>query len=69
MVHHDGAKALREIDHFFKMKDNLIGDTKFYLGAKLHQMTLHNGVTAWGMSASKYVQATVAIVKTYHLRI
>jgi hypothetical protein len=61
MVHHDGVKALREIDHFFKTKDNLIGNPKFYLGAKLRPMTLLNGVTAWGMSASKYVQAVVAL--------
>jgi hypothetical protein len=39
MVHHDGVKALREIDHFFKMKPNLIGDPDFYLGAKLRPMT------------------------------
>jgi hypothetical protein len=29
-------------------------------------MTLPNGVIAWGMSSSKYIQAAVAIVKTYH---
>ena len=68
MVHRDGVKTLREIDHLLKTKDNLIGDPEFYLGAKLCPMTLPNGVTAWGMSASKYVQAAVAIAKTYHLR-
>ena len=68
MVHHDGVKALREIDHFFKTKPNSIGDPEFYLGAKLRPMTLPNGVVAWGMSASKYVQAAVAIVKTYHAK-
>jgi hypothetical protein len=39
MVHHDGVKALREIDHFFKTKPNSIGDPEFYLGAKLRPMT------------------------------
>jgi hypothetical protein len=68
MVHHDGAKAQRTINHFLKTKDNSIGDPEFHLGAKLRPMTLPNGVTAWGMSASKYVQAAIAIVKTYHLR-
>jgi len=68
MVHHDGVKALREIDHFFKTKPNSIGDPEFYLGAKLRPMTLPNGVVAWGMSASKYVQAAVAIVKAYHAK-
>jgi hypothetical protein len=31
-------------------------------------MTLPNGVNAWGMSASKYVQAAAAIVKAYHAK-
>ena len=31
MVHHDGAKALGEIDHLFERKDNSIGDPKFVL--------------------------------------
>jgi hypothetical protein len=64
MIHHDSGKALREIDHFFKTKPNLIGDPEFYLGAKLRPTTLPNGVIAWGMSASKYVQAAVVIVKS-----
>ena len=68
VVHHDGVKALKEIDHFFKMKPDSIGDPEFYLGAKLRPMTLPNGVIAWGMSASKYVQAAVSIVKAYHER-
>jgi hypothetical protein len=68
MVHHDGVKALREIDHFSKTKPNSIGDHEFYFGAKLRPMTLPNGVVAWGMNESKYVQAAVAIVKTYHAK-
>ena len=57
VTHHDaGVKALREIDqHFFKTKPNSIGDPECYLGAKLRPMKIPNGVTAWGMSASKYV--------------
>jgi hypothetical protein len=31
-------------------------------------MALPNGVTTWGMSAREYVQAAVAIVKTYLVR-
>jgi hypothetical protein len=68
MVHHNGVKALREIDHFFKTKPYLKGEPEFYLGAKLRPITLPNGVVARGMSASKYVQAAVAIVKTYHAK-
>ena len=43
-----------------------IGDPEFYLGAKLRPTILPNGVITWGMSTSKYVQAAVAIVKSYH---
>ena len=64
MVHHDGVKALRKIDHFFKTKANSIGDPEYYLGAKFRPMALPNGVIAWGMSASQYVQAEVTIIKT-----
>ena len=66
MVHHDGVKALKEIDHFFKMKDGSVGNPEFYLGAKLRPITLPNGVVSWGMSSSKYIHAAVAIVKAYH---
>ncbi|KAI2500781.1 hypothetical protein MHU86_13705 [Fragilaria crotonensis] len=48
------------------MKAGSIRDPEFYLGAKLRQMTLPNGVRAWGMSSSKYIQAAVANVKAYH---
>ncbi len=68
MIHHDGEKAFREIDHFLKTKPILIEDPLYYLVAKLRPMTLPNGANAWGMSASKYVQAAVAIVKAYHAR-
>lgn len=66
MIHHNGVKALKEIDHFFKTKPNSIGDPDYYLGAKLRPITLPNGVIAWGMSSSKYIRAAVANVKEYH---
>ena len=49
VVHHDGLKALKEIDHFFKTKAGSIRDPEFNLGAKLRPVTLQNGVVAWGM--------------------
>ncbi|KAI2490354.1 Reverse transcriptase (RNA-dependent DNA polymerase) [Fragilaria crotonensis] len=58
--------AVKEIDHFFKTKEGSIGDPEFYLGAKLRGTTLPNGVHAWSMSSSKYIQAAVANVKAYH---
>ena len=55
-VHHDGEAVLNELDNYFKMKDGSIGDPDMYLGTKLRKTTLSNGVVAWGMSPSKYVQ-------------
>jgi hypothetical protein len=65
MIHHDATAALTEIDHYFKMKPGSIGDPDFYLGAKLRPVTLPNGVVAWGMSSSKYIQGAVHNVKKY----
>ena len=47
------------------MKPGSIGDPDFYLGAKLRLMQLSDGVTAWAMSSSKYIQAAVQNVKDY----
>jgi hypothetical protein len=65
MIHHDAEAALSELDHYFKMKPGSIGDPNFYLGAKLKCTMLGNGVVAWGLSASKYVQGAVLNVKNY----
>ena len=62
LVHHDAMTALMAIDKYFKMKEGSMGDPDFYLGAKLRKMTLANGVEAWAMSSSKYVNAAVANV-------
>ncbi|KAI2495111.1 Reverse transcriptase (RNA-dependent DNA polymerase) [Fragilaria crotonensis] len=66
VIHHDAIRSLNEIDHFFKTKEGSIRDPEFYLGAKLRMVTLPNGVNAWSMSSSKYIQAAVANVKEYH---
>ena len=68
IVHTDEVRALKEIDHFFKAKPGSIRDPEFYLGAKLRPMTLPNGVVAWGMSSSKYIQAAVSNVKAFHAK-
>ena len=58
-IHHDATGVLKELDKYFKMKPNSIGDPNFYLGAKLRPTKLPNGVVAWGLSASKYTQEAV----------
>jgi hypothetical protein len=66
VVHHDATKVLRQLDKYFKMKPGSIGDPKFYLGAKLlRPVTLSDGVEAWAMSPSKYLQGAIDNVKTY----
>ena len=64
-IHHDAMGALQELDKYFVMKKGSIGDPDIYLGAKLRQVTLPNGVHAWGASPSKYVQDAVKNVGEY----
>ena len=64
-IDHDALTVLNEIDKYLKMKRGSIGDPDFYLGVKLRKAPLHNGVKAWGMSPSKYVQAAVSNIEEY----
>jgi hypothetical protein len=64
-VHHDPGSPLANLDEYFKMKEGSIQVPTFYLGAKLKKTVLPNGVVAWGMSSSKYVQSAVHKVKEY----
>ena len=64
-IHHDAQSCLLEIDKFFTMKPDSIGDPDVYLGAKLRKVTLSNGVQAWSLSPSKYVQEAVKNVEKY----
>ena len=54
---------LHQINHFFKMNPESMGDPDIYLGGKLRKCTMNNGVECWSMSASKYVQEAVRNVK------
>jgi hypothetical protein len=47
------------LDEYFKMKQGSIQVSTFYLGAKLNNTVLPNGVVAWGMISSKYMQSAV----------
>jgi hypothetical protein len=64
-VHHDPGSPLANIDEYFKMKEGSIQVPTFYLGAKMKKTVLPNGLVAWGMSSSKYVQSAVQNVKEY----
>jgi hypothetical protein len=54
-----------KLDEYFKMKEGSIQVPNFYLGTKLKNTVLPNGVVAWGMSCSKYVQSAVQNVNEY----
>jgi hypothetical protein len=54
-----------EIGRFFELKEDSIGPPKIYLGARMREVVLDNGVKAWGVSSSQYVQAAVKNVETY----
>ena len=58
-IHHSAEEELNKIDKFFKMKAGSIGDPDIYLGAKVKAMKMSNGVTAWAISPSKYVNEAV----------
>jgi hypothetical protein len=47
------------------MKEASIQVPTLYLGAKLKKTVLPNGVIAWGMSSSKYIQSAVQNVQEY----
>jgi hypothetical protein len=61
----DPVSPLAKLDEYFKMKEGSIQVPTFYVGAKMKKTVLPNGVVAWGMSSSKYVQSAVQNVKEY----
>ncbi len=41
---------------YFPLKPELVGPPKLYMGGKLSQIGLPNGVLVWSISASKFIQ-------------
>jgi hypothetical protein len=66
-VHHNAMSVLDRIHHYLPLKPTSVGDPDIYLGAKVRLDQLTNGVFAWGLSPSKYVQQAVLNCKK-HLR-
>jgi hypothetical protein len=64
-AYHDPGTSLVQIDKYFKMKPGSIIEPTFYLGAKLKKTVMPNGVVAWGVRSSKYIQAAVKNVQEY----
>ena len=58
-IHHLAEEKLNNIDKLFKMKAASIGDPDIFLGAKVKPMKMNNGVTAWAISLSRYVNEPI----------
>ena len=58
-------EALMEVDKYFPMKPSSIGPPKIYLGAKIGKVQLPNGVEAYAVSTSQYIQEAVRNVESY----
>ncbi len=58
-IHHDPMSVMNEINKYLPLKPSSVGDPDIYLGAKLKEMRLPNGVLVWGLSPSKYVVQAV----------
>lgn len=66
VVSEQGEIILRQgIGKYFELKESSIGPPTIYLGGRLSQVTLENGVTAWAFGSSKYVQESVKNVEGY----
>ena len=56
-----------EIGTYFELKEESVGPPDIYLGGSLSQVTMANGMKAWGFSSAKYVKGAIANVEE-HLR-
>ena len=54
-----------EIGKYFLIKPGSVGPPKLYLGNKVSQVTLENGVQAWSFSSSQYVQNAVSNIEKF----
>ena len=64
-IHHDAMKVLGRINKYLPLKSESVGDPDIYLGAKLRQTQLPNGVWAWALSPSIYVNQAVKNCETH----
>ena len=62
-VSEDPKAALLMIDQYFPMKPSSMGPPKVYLGDKVSQVILSNGVKTYMYSASQYLQETIRAVE------
>jgi hypothetical protein len=65
VVSENPKAVLDKIDNYFPLKSGSITPPDVYLGAKISKYPLKNGVVAWAMSSSQYVQEAVKNVELY----
>ena len=66
VISENGKEILvKEIGKYFTMNTGSIGPPSLYLGGHMRQVTLVNGMKAWGFSSSQYFQAAVKNVEEY----
>ena len=61
----DNSKKVDQIEKYFKLKPSSIGPPKLYLGSKVSQITLPNGVHDRAFSAPQYVKESIKNVEDY----
>ena len=68
-INHNADAELHKLDHYFKMKSGSIGDPDLYLGGNVCPIelvdTTDGPTTAWGLSPTKYVSATINNAEEY----
>ena len=64
-IDHDPDTALKKLNRYVSLKHVSVGSTDMYFGTKTKHMQLHNGIWAWSMSPSEYVQEAVRICKEH----
>ena len=63
MVSHLPKEGLNQLNKYFPLKPESVGPPQLYLGSKLSRIELPNGVNAWSMGASKYIQNAIGNVE------
>jgi hypothetical protein len=58
-IHLVPMSVMKEINGYLPLKPSSVGFPDIYLGAKLKETQLPNGLMSWGLSPSKYVVQAV----------
>ena len=58
-IHHVPMSVMKEINVYLPLKPSSVGSLDIYLGTKLKETQLPNGLMSWGLSPSKYVVQAV----------